>query len=407
MTVGGARRDLWLLLGGALVSTAGSSMTVVAVLIHLRPLGSGWVAAAFAAEIAPVVLLAAPAGAVVDRVRNRELLAVAALVQAAAVLLATQALAPGQQALLLLALAAVGAGTTVATPAITALLPRISGEDGATRAYGWWAAVNQGGFLAGAAVAGVLVQVAGVRGALLADGGSYLVLAVATVLLRTQRHPGREEKAAADPADPAAGRGSAWAGVAVLRSDPVLRVGVAGLALVVLASIVVNVAEVFYVLGDLHAGPAVYGVVTACWPLAGIPAGVLAGRLHGERALLGALALAGVAMGLALVLTGAVVLLAALVVAWLIGGAANVTQSVAIRALMRSRVADRERGRVSAAVSAVLQAANLAGLALGGVVVALIGARASLVTAGVLMTMAGAGTWLLARPALRGVPAAG
>ena len=51
--------DLVLLLGGALVSTAGSSLTVVAVLIHLRPLGSGWVAAAFAAEIAPVVLLAA------------------------------------------------------------------------------------------------------------------------------------------------------------------------------------------------------------------------------------------------------------------------------------------------------------------------------------------------------------
>src|SRR4051794_32887595 len=40
MTQQGARRDLVLLLGGALVSTAGSSLTVVAVLIHLRPLGS-------------------------------------------------------------------------------------------------------------------------------------------------------------------------------------------------------------------------------------------------------------------------------------------------------------------------------------------------------------------------------
>src|SRR3954469_14114569 len=158
MTVRGARRDLALLLGGTLASTAGSALSIVAVLIHLRPLGSGWVAAAFAAEIRPVVLLAAPAGALVDRVRNRELLVGALAVQAGAVLLATTALAPGRQGWLLAALAVVGAGTSVANPTIQALLPRISGEAGATRAYGWWSAVNQGGFLVGAACAGVLVE---------------------------------------------------------------------------------------------------------------------------------------------------------------------------------------------------------------------------------------------------------
>jgi MFS family permease len=385
------------------VSTAGSSLSIVAVLIHLRPLGSGWVAAAFAAEILPVVLLAAPAGALVDRVRNRELLVAALAVQAAAILLATTALAPGRQGLLLAALAVVGAGTSVATPTIQALLPRISGEDGATRAYGWWSAVSQGGFLAGAAGAGVLVEVAGVRGALVVDGLSYLVLAAGTALVRTQRHPAREaaEAGTADAGD----NGSVWAGIAVLRRDRVLRVGVVGLALVIFASIVVNVAEVFYVLEDLGASPAVYGLVTACWPLAGVPAGILAGRLDGERALLAALAAAGVAMGLALVLTGAVVLLGALVVAWLIGGAANAVQNVCLRALVRARVPDAERGRVSAAVAAVLQATNLGGLAAAGVVVAVVGARAGLAGAGVLTVLAGAGTWLLARPALRATAA--
>src|SRR4051794_1284398 len=397
MTERRGRRDLALLLGGALVSTAGSSLTVVAVLIHLRPLGSGWVAAAFAAEIIPVVLLAAPAGALVDRVRNRELLVAALAVQAAAVLLATTALAPGRQGWLLAALAVVGAGTSVASPTIQALLPRISGEQGATRAYGWWSAVNQGGFLAGAALAGVLVETAGVRGALLVDGLSYLVLAGAVALVRTQRHPAREAALAGGERS----AGSAWTGLAVLRRDHVLRVGVAGLGLVILASIVVNVAEVFYVLGDLGASPAVYGLVTACWPLAGVPAGILAGRLDGERALLAGLSLAGIAMGLALVLTGAVVLLAALVVAWLVGGAANAVQNVCLRALVRTRVPDAERGRVFAAVAAVLQATNLGGLAAGGLVVAAVGARAGLGFAGVLTVLAGAGTWLLARPALR------
>ncbi len=395
------RRDLALLLGGGLVSIAGSALTAVAVLIHLRPLGSGWVAAAFAAEIAPVVLLAAPAGALVDRVRNRELLVVALAVQAGAVLLATAALTPGRQAWLLVALAVAGAGMSVANPTVQALLPRISGEERATRAYGWWSAVSQGGFLAGAALAGVLVEAAGVRGALLADGLSFLVLAAAVALIRTQRNPAAEAVLAG------AGRpkGSVWTGLSILRSDRVLRVGVAGLGLVILASIVVNVAEVFYVLGDLGASPAVYGFVTACWPLAGVPAGILAGRLDGERALLAALSLAGVAMGLALMLTGAVVLLAALVAAWLLGGAANAVQNVCIRALVRIRVPDAERGRAFAAVAAVLQALNLAGLAAAGVVVALVGARAGLAGAGVLTVLAGAGTWLLARPALlEGVP---
>src|SRR3954453_6904048 len=223
MTERRGRRDLALLLGGALVSTAGSSLTVVAVLIHLRPLGSGWVAAPCAAEIIPVVLLAAPAGALVDRVRNRELLVAALAVQAAAVLLATTALAPGRQVLLLAALAVVGAGTSVANPTIQALLPRISGEAGATRAYGWWSAVNQGGFLVGAACAGVLVEAVGIRGALVADGLSCLVLAAATTLVRTQRHPSRE---AAEAATPGSGdHGSVWAGLTVLRHDGVLRVG--------------------------------------------------------------------------------------------------------------------------------------------------------------------------------------
>lgn len=383
------------------MSTTGSSVTVVAVLIHLRPYGAGWVSAAFVAEIAPVVLLAAPAGALVDRVRNRELLVAALAVQGAAVLAATAALAPGQQLWLVVALAVVGAGSPLVSPAVTALLPRISGEEGATRAYGWWSTVAQGGFLAGAAVAGLLVEVAGVRGALVADGASYAVLALAVLLIRTQRHPRREAAEAG-----LAPSGSAWTGLAVLRRDRVLRAGVLGLGLIVLASVVVNVAEVFYVLGDLGASPATYGVVTACWPLAGVPAAILAGRLQGERALLAALALSGVAMGLALVLTGSVLLLAALVVAWLVGGAANAAQNVALRALVRIRVPDSERGRVSAAVAAVIQTLNLTGLAAAGAVVAVAGARPSLVAAGAVTVLAGAGTWLLARPALRTAPAA-
>jgi MFS family permease len=102
-----------------------------------------------------------------------------------------------------------------------------------------------------------------------------------------------------------------------------------------------------------------------------------------------------------LLLASSVVQLAALVVAWLIGGAANAVQNVSLRALVRIRVPDGERGRVSAAVSAVIQTLNLTGLALAGALVALAGARLSLAAAGVLTVVAGVGTWVFARPALR------
>jgi len=73
---------------------------------------------------------------------------------------------------------------------------------------------------------------------------------------------------------------------------------------------------------------------------------------------------------------------AAIVVAWLVGGAANAVQNVGIRSLMRSRTVDAERGRVAAAVAAALQSANVLGLGVGGGVVDLLGARTSLTSAG-------------------------
>jgi MFS family permease len=105
-------------------------------------------------------------------------------------------------------------------------------------------------------------------------------------------------------------------------------------------------------------------------------------------------------MGLALVLAGLLVSLVVLVLAWLVGGAANAAQRVCMDALVRSRTPDGDRGRTFAAVGAVLQASNLAGLAGGAAVVTLLGARASFLAAGAATVVVGGLTWVLARAAL-------
>jgi len=394
-----ARRDLPLLLTGAAVSTAGTSITLIAVALHVRPHGPWWVAGVMAAEVLPTIAVAPFAGALVDRMANRRLLVAALLVQCLAVCAAAW-FGMGEHGVwpLLPAMAALGAAGTVAGTTVSALLPRISGEDGATRAYGWYASITQAGFLGGFAVSGVLVEVVGTRRALLFDAASFGLMALAAACVRADRHPRREGSEGA-PGGEAGGRAGLMLGFTRLRDDPLLRVAVGGLGVSVLASIVVNVAEVFFVLEDLGAGPATYGLVTACWPLAGIAGGWAAGRLTGERALTTALAVGAVGMGLGLLLAGAVDSLVTLVIGWLVGGAANAVQRVAITALVRVRTPDAARGRVFAAMAASLQTFNVVGLLVSGAVVAAVGARASMVGAGLVTVAVGVGTWLLTRSA--------
>ena len=375
------RRDFALLLTGAAVSTVGGSLALLAVMVHLEPAGPGWIAAAWAGELVPIVLLAPVVGRIIDRVRNRELLLSAIALQAVALAVCGLfGVRPGGEVVIIGSLALLGMGTAVANPVIAALLPRVSGEEHATRAYGWYSMITQAGFLAGFAVAGVLVDATSERTALLLAAATSVVMAAAVAFIRTQRIPAPDGERHGE---------SVWLGFARVRADRVLLVGVSGLGMAVLMSVLVNVAEVFYVLDDIGASASAYGLVTALWPAAGIVGGWYAGRLSGDVVLSRWLAGTTVAVGLALVVAGSVVSIVAVGLGWLIGGAANTAQRVCLNALIRSRTDDAARGRVFSAVSGVLQAGNIVGLAAGATVVALVGARASMLGAGAATAVVG------------------
>ena len=147
------------------------------------------------------------------------------------------------------------------------------------------------------------------RTALLLDGATYVVMAAAVLFLRTQRVP--------EPHQVEAGL---WVGFDRVRRDRVLLVAVLGLGAAIFATVIVNVAEVFFVLDDIGAGPAAYGLVTALWPAAGVLGGWYASRFVGARALFEALTCGIVVMGVALAVSGAAVSLVAVGVGWMIGG---------------------------------------------------------------------------------------
>src|SRR5690349_17092881 len=368
-------RDLRLLSGATLISAAGDLVLVVVLALRVHDLtGSGFaVAALFAALMAPIALLASPAGKLVDRTETRRTLALVSLAQA---VVATGLVFAGGLAAILPLAALLGAGAAIAGPAEAALVPVVARD--LTKANGWVESARYIGFTAGPIIAGVLTAAGGTRVALAVNAASFLAVAIGAALMHARRPPARRDAAA--PRD----RGS----FSLLFADPTLRVTVTaavGALLFISASMTV---EVFYVRDVVGAGGAGYALVFAAWT-AGMVAGALtlAPRLR--------IALATGAM-LALALQGAGMAVSAFwpVLAWaaagyFVGGVGHGVKNVLMRTLIQERIAREQHGRAFAAYGAARNAAELGALGLGGVMVATLGAQPALLIAGLGPVVAG------------------
>ena len=241
-----SRRDVAILTAGLSVSTAGDSAALVAILLELRGAGVGWVSAALGADLVPFILFASLSGRLVDRVDNRRLLVISLAMQGAVVL----PLAFVRQPWLIVALVFVVASfSTVVRPATNAMVPVLAGEERAPSAYAWVATGTSIGYSAGYAAGGVLTAASGVKGALLADTGTFVVLAFACSLLSATR---RGEPNASDAGKP-------LGGMAILWRNTVLRWSVIVTAVAVACAVVDNVAAPFRFINQLHTTSTGYG----------------------------------------------------------------------------------------------------------------------------------------------------
>ena len=365
-------RDLRLLAGATAVSAAGDLILVVVLSLRVHDLtGSGFaVAALFAALMAPIALLASPAGKLVDRTETRRTLALVSLAQA---VVATGLVFAGGLAAILPLAALLGAGAAIAGPAEAALVPVVARD--LTKANGWVESARYIGFTAGPIIAGVLTAAGGTRVALAVNAASFLAVAIGAALMHARRPP--VERVVSD--------GRAFA---LLLADPVLRVTVTaavGALLFISASMTV---EVFYVRDVVGAGGAGYALVFGAWAV-----GMVAGALTlAPRVRIG---LATAAM-LALALQGAGMAASACwpVLAWaaagyFVGGIGHGVKNVLMRTLIQERIAREQHGRAFAAYGAARNAAELGALGLGGVMVAALGAQPALLIAGLGPVVAG------------------
>jgi MFS family permease len=384
-------RDRELLAGAVGLSALGDFLGFIPLALHVQErTGSGIaVAALFIALWTPSALLGGPAGLLADRVESRRLLRDVSLAQAAVALVL--AFAFGGLLPILALTALLGVGVAVAQPAEFALVPATAGAGGVAAANGRIEAARYLGFTLGPVIGGLLAAAGSTRVALLVNAASFLAVALAAQALRARREP-----------RPAADRTSERAreGIAFLLRDDVLAPVIVAAFVSLLFMTASATAEVFFAKDVLHAGDAGYGTLMTLWTLGMVVGSTLvATRVPAARyagVALGAMALQGA--GLALPTLWLVLPFA--LAAYLVGGIGHGTKNVVVRTLIHARVPDELRGRAWAAYSAGRNGAELVALVSGGLLVAALGARWTLLLAGALPVLAAAYAALRrARPA--------
>src|SRR5918996_1465184 len=288
--------------------------------------------------------------------------------------------------------ALLGVGLAVTQPALFALLPRAVGEDRTTQANAFLEVARWGGAAAGPVLAAVLSQAFGAGSTLLANAGTFVAVAVLVSMLRVRRRPEPQPEGAPAP------RGQAREGLVFIAREPLLRLVVPMVGLMVVFAAADNVAEVFFAKDVLSAGDTGYGVLVTTWTIGMVMGSTAAGRFLTPAQLAPAVVILPIIGGAAVVVaaTGAIYPLA--VAMFLVGGFANGVELVGMRSLLHRRVPDRLRGRAFSLYFGMVQAAQIVALGVSGGLVEAAGARMTMVIAGAGTAAVGVvGTFLFAR----------
>ena len=281
----------------------------------------------------------------------------------------------------LIALTAVMVGMTIAAapirPAVFAALPNLLVHDELDTANSYLQTLRQGAFALSPIVAGFGAAIIGASGLFICAASMFGVAALVLLGIRGRFHE------AAPPAEAAETRFSPLAGVQLIRRDRVLSLLIGANLVSILTAAWATVADLPFAKEELHAGSIGYGILVAAWgagAMAGATLAPLVIRRGGAAVVFAvALLLEGVGIGFA---TGAPTLIVG-VLAFIAGGIGSGWLNVADSLLIAERTPDAVRGRVRAATDAAGSIAYTVSLALGGPLVALVGARGTYLISGI------------------------
>jgi MFS family permease len=374
------RRDFRLLFASQLVSLAGSMLTFVAVPFQVYALTGSSLAVGLlgVAEFAPILALALVGGALADAFDRRRLvqLSEAGSALVAALLVANAALPHPRLWILFACAAAMAALTALRRPPMDALMPRLVERDELKAALALDWAMTDTGSIAGPAVGGVLIAVAGLSATYAVDLATFAVSLVALSAMRT----GVGGPGGPDHAEPPSVR-AVVEGVRYARSRPEL----VGTYLVDMNAMFFGMPlALFPALAKRYGGPEVLGLLYAAPAVGSIVVAMTSGwarrvHRHGRAIVLaaGAWGVAIVGFGLAGALWLALGFLA-------VAGGMDAISGIFRATIWNETIPDRLRGRLAGIEMLSWSSGPLLGGAESGAAAAIAGLRASIVSGGVL-----------------------
>jgi predicted MFS family arabinose efflux permease len=370
-------RDFAIVAGSVGVSAMGDWVAITALGLHVKDATeSGFaVAALWVCLFGPSVLVAGHAGLLIDRLEATRVLAIvsAAGAGAAGALAFSDGLAP-----VLVLTGILGVVFALISPAEFSLVPPLAGKR-IQAANGHIETSRYIGFGIGPLLGGVLFSIGGLELAMLADAATFAAVALAALTLRVRRRVVEEQSGEARARD----------GIAYLFTDRVLALVMTVAFTSLLFMSAVWVGEIFFVKDVLDMGDTAYGLFMSVWT-AGMALGALLLSMRVAAAAVAATGLAAAAVqGAALALPALWLAFAFFVACAFVGGVAHGVKNVMFRSLIHVRVPEPLHGRAFAAYNGIRNGAELGAFAAGGVLVAAIGPKGTLIYAGGLSALAG------------------
>jgi MFS family permease len=267
-------------------------------------------------------------------------------------------------------------------PGYSALVPAIAGEANITAANSTMQSVQGIAAVAGPGLGGLLVGLLGQSWPLYFDAISFGLGALGTLMLVADRRP--------DPGvqRPKKGERDLGAGTRILFKDGVLRPLVITFVVFLLALVMINVAEVFFITKTLHSSALMYGLVGASFGAGNIVGAVAASKLkQDDVALAKASLVALIVVSIFVGLIGLVEHVGYLYPILVIMGIAVGLLNVAFTTLMTVRTPEAQRGQMFAASNAAFTSAEILGTVFGGLVLTLVAPRTVFQIAGIVTTI--------------------
>lgn len=380
-------RDFRLVAGSVGLSSFGDWVAIVALGLEVKAIaGSGLqVAALWICLFGPSALLIAHAGLLADRIETTRLLA-GVSVAGALIAISTGLFAGAGIGALLALTALLGVVFAISQPAEFALVPLLAGNDRAHEANGHIETARYVGFGIGPLAGGAAYAVGGLGLAMAVDAATFALVAVAASALNVRRPPS---------VAPGASSPRAREGISALLSDRTLAliVTVAFVSLAFMSA--VWVAELFFVQDVLGRGDVGYGLMFTVWTTGMALGALVLSRRVAAAAIAGAALLAVAVQGLGLALPALWLSYGFFIGCAFAGGLAHGLKNVMFRSLIHLRVPADVHGRAFAAFNGLRNTAELAAFGIGGVLVAAIGAQATLAYAGGLSALCGVGGLLV------------